>query len=517
MLTDGPRVAAFCKRYVRHTKGRWAGLPLTFEPWQQGFLDEAFEVDPVTGLRVYSEVLLGIPRKNGKSTMASAIGLYLLTSDGENEPEIYVAAAAKAQAGIVFRQSKRFVDASPGLQDFLRTRQYHIECFQNGGTLRVIASDAPLQHGLNPHGNIIDELWAHKSDELYTALTSAGGAREQSLTVTITTSGIAEDQVLGVIYNAALEKTDLLEKRPGLTIVRDRANGFLMYWFGADPDADPSNPAVWALANPASWITESYLRKERSKPTMRLTDFRRWHLNQWPGAVEEWLPTGAWSGCQVGEHDSDDLLHGIDRSKPVAVAIDFGVSDDTTCVTVAQRIPMPIGRTRPEIPSDADLVRVRSRFFVPNADSGEEADVAEILNYLRSLRVRFPVLARKVPRRGAAGPVYAYDPWGFKAMAQILEGEGLVMVEVPQNDGRMVPAATELYGLVMSKRLEHDGDPLLAKHISNVVGRARGESGWRMTKLKNSRRKIDGAISVGMAVHEALQPWPGQRQGAFVA
>lgn len=516
MLTDGPRVAAFCREYVRHSKGRWAGQPLVFEDWQQEFLDEAFEVDPDTGLRIYREVVLGIPRKNGKSTMASAIALYLLTSDNENEPEVYVAAAAKNQAGIVYRQARRFVDASPGLQDFIRPKQYHMDCPGNGGILRVLSSDGALQHGLNPHGNIIDELHAHKSGDLYTALTSGGGAREQPITVVITTSGMAEEQILGQIYRAAMELPDL-ETRPGLTIARDRAGGFLMYWYGAEPDADPDDPEVWAQANPASWITADYLRTERRKPTMRLSDFRRWHLNQWVTGVEMWLPKGAWADCSSKDHDRSDLLHGLDPKHPVAVGIDFGVADDTTCITVAQRIPMPFGRRNPETPSPDDHVRVRARFFVPNRETGEEADVTEILDYLRSLRVRFPALARRGDRRGASGPVYAYDPWGFRAMAQILEGEGLTMVEMPQNDARMVPAATELYGLVVEGRLEHDGDPLLASHMANVVGKARGETGWRITKLVDSARKIDGAVSTAMSVHEALQPWPAPRAQAFVA
>lgn len=91
-LTGGPHFAAFNAYYIRQTKGRWAGQPLIFEDWQNEFWYEALELDPTTGLRVYTEVGLGIPRKNGKSTMASAMGLYLLTSDGEAQPEIYVAA-----------------------------------------------------------------------------------------------------------------------------------------------------------------------------------------------------------------------------------------------------------------------------------------------------------------------------------------------------------------------------------------------------------------------------------------
>ena len=100
-LSGGPHFAAYCERYIRHTKGRWAGQPLVYEPWQREFWWEALEFDPATGLRIYNEVGLGIPRKNTKSTMASAAGLYMLDADGEPEPEVYVAAAARNEAMIM--------------------------------------------------------------------------------------------------------------------------------------------------------------------------------------------------------------------------------------------------------------------------------------------------------------------------------------------------------------------------------------------------------------------------------
>jgi phage terminase large subunit-like protein len=51
------------------------------EPWQQDLFDELFLVYD-DGERVYHEALVGIARKNGKSTMASVLGLYgLLAAD----------------------------------------------------------------------------------------------------------------------------------------------------------------------------------------------------------------------------------------------------------------------------------------------------------------------------------------------------------------------------------------------------------------------------------------------------
>lgn len=298
MLTYGPAVTKFARDHIRQTKGRWANLPLTYEPWQREFLNDAFRLDPATGLRLYREVLLGVPRKNGKSTMAGGIGLYLLVADGEQGPEVYAAAAARDQARVVFDQARQFVQASPDLGDVLLVRRYDIHCPENMGVFRVVSSEGRLQHGSNPSGNVIDELWAHNDGgDLYTALTSGTGARLQPFTVTITTAGWDLTSVLGTMYDRAMKLPVVTKPSPYLTIARDDASGFLCYWYAAPDDADPDDPAVWKGCNPSPWVTEPYLRSERNKPGMRDADFRRLHLNQWTTAEQLWLPKGAWNGC----------------------------------------------------------------------------------------------------------------------------------------------------------------------------------------------------------------------------
>jgi hypothetical protein len=47
-LSGGPHFAAYCERYIRHTKGRWAGRPVVYEDWQREFWWEALEFDPAT-------------------------------------------------------------------------------------------------------------------------------------------------------------------------------------------------------------------------------------------------------------------------------------------------------------------------------------------------------------------------------------------------------------------------------------------------------------------------------------
>lgn len=532
ILTDGPRFATFCADHVRHTKGRWAGLPLTLEPWQQAFMNEALEVDPATGLRVYSEAILGLPRKNGKSTLAAAIALYLLTFEEEPEPEVYAAAAAKDQARIIFRQTSRFVGASPDLGDKLKVRRSDIECPENGGVMRVLSSEAPLQHGLNPSGNVIDELWAHESPDLYEALTTGSGAREQPLTVAITTAGFDPETVLGTIYAASQDHPKVERPYPWLTIVRDREAGFLFYWYGLAPEADIEDRNLWREVNPASWLQDlKYLEKQRRKPTLRLSEFRRLHLGQWTSVEEPWLPAELWDAC-LDPGIRSSIAQGIpwerarlkptypmQRTKPAGAGVDMGETYDSSGVAYAQRQPFTRDDPGPEPADDVDAQEARcivrsvgwANPFPPNDSRRADWKVPHeaVRQFLRDLKETFPeaqTTKPDAPNFPAPGPAIAYDPWHFGESAEILEGEGLNMLEFPQFASRMIPATELVYRLVRDGMLVHDGDPHLRQHVLNAVA-IKTPRGIKIAKGVKSKRLIDRAVALLMAVSMAhLEP-----------
>lgn len=520
--TIAPRVGAFCYQHVRHTKGRWAGQPLYFEPWQQEFLNEAFETDPETGLRIYHEVLLGIPRKNGKSTMAAGLSLYLLVGDDEAGPEVYNAAGARDQARVVFQQAREFVDSSPTLGDYLVVKRHEIDCPENNGHLRVIASDAKLQHGSNPSGNVIDELWAHATDDLYVALTSGTAAREQPFTLTCTTAGYDEESPLGQLYTRALT-LEVVRPSPFLTIARDREAGFLMYWYGVpdDPAYDVSDPAVVAQANPASWVTERYLRKEQNKPSMRFIEYRRWHANQWTASEDAWLEGSLWDACADEVHPeghelAGSLAHPLVVALPVGVAVDMGEVYDSTGRVVAQRQPCDHRDHDPrECPGDLVVVRARrwANPYPPGHELREHwrVNTEDVRADLRELHEQYPVPMARRDKRIVPGPAFGYDPWHFRESAELLEEDGLHMIEFPQNASRMGPASEQLLELVKARRIVHDGDTQLRAAITAAVAK-RTTRGWVITKPKGSTKLVDLAVACAMAVSMAMLEAPKPRE-----
>jgi phage terminase large subunit-like protein len=512
--SDGPRVGAFCFEHVRQTKGRWAGQPLEFEAWQQVFLNEAFELDPATGLRVYSEVLLGIPRKNGKSTMAAGVSLYLLAGDGEAGPEVLNAAGARDQARVVFSQARSFVEASPTLPDILVVQRSEILCPSNDGHLRVIASDAKLQHGSNPSGSIIDELWAHATDDLYMALTTGTAAREQPFTLTCTTAGFDEESPLGRLYGRAL-KLEVEHPSPYLTIARDRANGFLMYWYAvpASSKYDATDPRVVKGANPASWVTVAYLRKERHKPAMRLVEYQRWHANQWTASEDAWVDAALWDACIDELDKAGKPRHPLSTALPVGAAVDMGEVYDSTGRVVAQRQACWHADHAPA-ECLGPMYVVRGRRWANPYPPGHtlrpawRVSTEEVREDLRELRSTFPLAQAKRDRRAMAGPAVAYDPWHFRESAEMLEEEGLHMVEFPQFASRMGPASEQLLELVKQRRLVHDGDPDLRAAVLAAIAK-RTRRGWVIDKPKGSTKLIDLLVACAMAVQMAmLEPPP---------
>lgn len=513
----GQRFALFCYEYVRHTKGRWAGQRFVLEEFQRDFADELFRVGP-DGRRIYREAILGIPRKNGKSTFAAALALYLLIADGEAGPEVYVAAASKKQARIIFDESKKYVRRSTGLQDFVRPYRDTIVCAENDGKLEVVSSDAPLQHGLNPSGNVIDELHAHKDPDLYDALTSGSGAREEPLTVAISTAGNVGVGPLAGIYDRMVNRSDADHPTPYLTTVRDVETAVLFWWYEVPRGAPIDALGAWKGANPASWITPDYLRGELGKPTMRESTFRRLHGNQWTSDEEEWIPLEDFEPCRYGDPPKDeaDWLHDLDPELPVAVAIDVGISHDAASVTVAQRRERPDeGDGRPTNRTVARSRDWQNPFPEGHREHDEwELDIAVVRNVLRELRAAFPVAAALDPdtKRPHPGPAFVFDPWKFKESAQILKGEGLNMIDFPQYDRYVVPACNTVYEFVQTRRLEYDGDPALAQHVANAVA-VEVDRGWRIRKPKKApNRRIDRAITLVMSVHQAQTPAPVVRE-----
>lgn len=495
--TAGPRVERFLARYLRHTKGQWSGQPVVCEPWQQFLLDELFTLD-AAGRRRYRSGLVGIPRKNAKSTLCAGVALYMLGPDGEPGPEVYTGGGSADQAGIVFGQVKEFLEANPRLLDWFIPRERTVRLKDAAGFMRRLAADGRLNHGLNPHAVIIDELHAFTTPrqvDNYEALTTAGGARAEPLVLAISTAGDDPDTILGRQYRRLMEHSDAerigkgREKlRAGLTILREPDNGRIALWWGADPDADIENPAVWRAANPASWISTDYLREQFTSTDVDEASFRKLHLNQFVTSRDAWLPWGTWAG----------LVSTLEVPDRIAIGVDVGLTADTTAVSWAAPVEDDDGATRIVVRSHVWAARddVPHDTYVP----GGRVDLQLVEEFIRDLARRYSVARLH------------YDPRFFERSAQLLSGEGMTVAPLNQSSAPMADAYHEWYVDARTDVTAHDGDPVLAAHVDSTAG-VQTERGWRVSKLRSNRR-IDACVAAVMATYgarridDALEPEP---------
>lgn len=451
------RIVRAFMRLLRHTKGAWAGQPFEPEPWQwQDVLGPLLTTVGPDGLRWYREGLIGLPRKNGKSTVCSALGLILLTADGEAGAEVYSAAGDKDQARIVFRQAQEMVRASPVLSRAFKVYRDVIEFPETASTYRVLSADAPLKHGLNPHGVIIDELHVHRDPELYYALRTAVGARSQPLVVSITTAGWDEESLCYERFQHGRSGTD---------------PRFFFYWREAPrrPDGRPwpvDDFDAWCEANPASWQRTPEAMELALSAGLPEPVTRRLYLNQWTASDEGWIPLDAWDECA----DVPELEPGSE----VVVAVDVAPKRDTTAVVLVHA-------------NEDGRLDVLARVFTADEDTGY-LDFEAVEDYIRELAHEF-YLAELV-----------FDPYNFTRSALMLADEGVAgeVVEFPQTDSRMVPASQALYDAITGRRLRHGGDSTLRAQAEAAAAKETGR-GWRIVKRK-ATRSIDSVVALAMAV-----------------
>ena len=246
-LKKAERVRRFIERHCSFSKGEWAGKPFKLLPWQwDGLVRPLFGTLKEDGDRQYRICYVEIPKKNGKTELCAALGLFMLTSDGEEGPEVYVAAADREQAGLTYQAASTMVRADKTMNRNLKCldSRKRIIFHKKNGFLQVLSSESYTKHGLSPSCVIVDEIHAQPNDDLWNVLTSGTDyARRQQVVLVITTAGIYDKNSIWWKL-----RTKAQQVRDG--IIEDPR--FLPVLYLADPEKDaPEDEELWKRVNPS--------------------------------------------------------------------------------------------------------------------------------------------------------------------------------------------------------------------------------------------------------------------------
>ena len=466
---EGEVAADFAETFGIITKDSIAGKtgsPLELRDWQRELMRHVFAGDD-NGYR-HRISLIGMPRKNGKSALGSVFGLYSLIL-GARGAEVYSVAAEKEQARIVFADAKRMVEASPELSAITKLYRDAIELPKAGSVYRVLSAEAFSKEGLNPSATIFDELHAQPNRELFDVMSLAMGARGRLATlIAITTAGVktdttGQDSIAYSLYQY------------GQKVARGEIDDptFFMSWWEAPAEADHRLRETWQLANPGF---DDICSAEDFESAVRRTpepEFRTKRCNQWVSSAISWLPTGSWDSC-TGETSIE--------GKDYVLGLDGSFSGDATIVTYATIEDIPqvgiVGAWEKDVQIHDDTWRV---------------DVLEVEETIRQFVKANPNVKE-----------IACDPYRWTRTMQVLMDEGYPIVEYPStNARRMVPACAKFYDAVVDQKMIHDGNPLLARHLSNAVVKVDNLGPRIVKENRASQRRIDAAVAAVLAFDRA--------------
>ena len=188
--SGGARVVAFCESYLHVPKGTGARKPLRLRDWQQDIVCGLFDAPrPRQGL-------VSIPRGNGKSTLAAALGLYGLFADEVEGAQVLCVASDERQSRIVFNAARRMVELEPRLDERCQVFQNKVYVPHTDSTLLTLPAEMAALQGYDPSLAVVDELGVVTRD-VWESVSLAAGKRDVSLVLAISTPAADMDSVYG--------------------------------------------------------------------------------------------------------------------------------------------------------------------------------------------------------------------------------------------------------------------------------------------------------------------------------
>jgi len=477
------------ENHCTHVKGGLGGDPFYLELWQQAFIMTLFGWYNNKGLRRFREVLLYIPRKNGKSPLCAAILLYVLDTDGEPGYEAVSAAGTRDQAGVVYDWVKGMVRNDPWLgkryKDYKSPKKlvpYHDQV----SWYMPVSADCEGKHGGNLHCIAFDELHTQPNRELFDVLATGTAARTQPLLVSLTTAAVFGESICNekLAYAKAVIQGTINDPT------------FLPVLFYAPQNADWTNLEVWKKANPNYGVSlqEDYVKKEIAKAQLTpslLPNLKRFHLNIQTMSADMWLDMDKWLAC-----DDPGELRG-----PCYAGLDLASTRDI-CAFLRYWPETGAVRCNFYLPEAATQLPSR-KHYLPWIEAGYLTTTeGEVLDYGK---VREDIVA--------AHEAYEIDMLGFdKAAANeittaLYNDHGIPCASVPQTMLGMSEAARKLERVVIEGKLAHGDNPVLNWMAGNTYVKTDDAENILPSK-KHSPAKIDGiaALVDAFAVSIATEP-----------
>ena len=470
-----------------HVKGAWARRRETIklEPWQRWIIAEIFgwrrRDDPT--LRRFTEAIVEVGKKNGKTFFAAALALYELRF-GDSGAEVVSAATKQDQARIVWEAAGEMLARMP--REIMGGAKKTISLIRFGSaSFKPLSKQSKTLDGLNPSFFIVDEAAAIDDRSVIEAIVSGMGARENAWTLYVTTAQVN----LSTHY---YEKRDHAKAVLRGDVEADRTFAAI---FEIDENDDiDKDTACWVKANPNLGVSvqEAFLAKQvrdsASIPSQRNGVLIK-HFNRWVGSASAWLSAEPWRAAAVEEIPRDGVCWiGTDLAQTrdlCAVARVWGVSRGRYAVDFRTWLPE----------AALDRVPVKLRVLYDGAvergilevTGGSVTDYDGIAEYLRASCRDHDV--RQI----------GIDPWNATSLTNALESEGFPILTVRQSIAMLSGPSKIVESLIEDRKISHDGDPFITWQLEGCHAYRDVNHNVKIRQGPDPTRKIDAIIALIIA------------------
>ncbi|EKO1913612.1 terminase large subunit [Clostridium botulinum] len=490
----GNHALEFVENYCKHSKGSMGGKPFILELWQKALVAATFGiVHKIDGTRKYQEVMLIVARKNGKSTLAAAIGLYLQIADGEPGSEVYACATKKDQAKIIWLEAKRMVKKSPVLLKRIKPLVGELTSDFNDSFFKPLGRDSDSLDGLNVQGALLDEIHAWTDQNLYDVIVDGTTAREQPLVFITSTAGTIRESVYDLKYDEAERIINGYEDPNGYKNER-----FLPIIYELDNRKEWTEKENWYKANPGLGTIkkidqlENKVNKAKADPKL-VRNLLCKDFNIRETSSEAWLTFEELNNPEIYDLENLKPRYGIGGG-------DLSSTTDLTCGTVIFMIP------------GDNTIYVMQMYWMPEdllelrvKEDKIPYDLWRDQGYLRTVpgnKVHHTHITEwflEVQNEyGIYIPWTGYDSWsasywveemksyfGAESMEPVIQGKKTL-------SGPMKNMGADLG----SKRINYNNNPILKWCLSNTAIEKDKNLNIQPCKTNNQRRRIDGTASL---------------------
>ncbi|MDE7264042.1 MAG: hypothetical protein K2N64_05225 [Anaeroplasmataceae bacterium] len=489
-LADGNLRIEFIEKFCKHTKSPFNGKPFILELWEKAFLQVAYGFKYIeTGLRRFTEVILLIARKNGKTTFVAGIDLaeFFLSKGGV---DIVCASNTNDQASILFEEINNMREQSKSLSKPSRSKKniFYIYSPKTKNKIKKLSAQSRNLDGFNIEVGCIDEVHQMTDSKVYDAIKQSQSTKQQPLIFIITTEG-------NVVNGFLDKKLEYCRKMIKGEIQDER----VLPWLYTQDDEKEiySDPRTWQKSNPSLYAIkqvqyiEDIMNKAKNDLSTRITMLcKDFNIKQ--------LESGTW--LSFDELNNEDVYNieflrdsyavaGVDLSSTtdLTAAILLIIKDKVKYVIPHFFMPSEVLQKRIEEDSVPYDIWVKKGYIT--LTEGSQNDFSLVTDWFKEMFYKYQIRPLWV----------GYDPWNSKYWVDEMEDSGFEMEKIRQGVFTLSEPMKQLEADLKGHKVNYNNNPILKWCLANTQAKVDINSNIQPSKLYSKFKRIDGAVALIIA------------------